>query len=160
MSLSASLDLRSRVVAAYRRGGVTYDEVAERFSVGRASVSRWLRRERETGSVEPLPHGGGQPRRIQGKHEKIVERLVQEHPDWTEAEFADELRKRHGLDVSAVTVGRAIRRLGYTVKKSRSSRAKETVPTLSANAKSTSRGSPESPLRVWFLWTKRVRTSR
>lgn len=89
MSTSASLDLRRRVVAAYRRGGVTYRQVAERFAVSRASVSRWLRRERESGDVEPRPHGGGQPRRIDQKQEKVVERLVREHPDWTESEFAE-----------------------------------------------------------------------
>jgi transposase len=160
MAASASRDLRRRVVAAYRRGGMTYEEVADRFAVGRASVSRWLRRERETGDVEPLPHGGGQPRRIDGKQEKIVERLVLEHPDWTEAEFAEELRNKHGIVASDVTVGRAIRRLGYSVKKRPSLQASETVPTSSVGEKNTVDESKELPLHVWFLWTKRARTSR
>ena len=160
MPSSASVDLRRRVVEAYERGGLTYAEVAERFAVGRASVSRWLRRKRESGDVAPLPHGGGQPRKINGKQERVIEKLVLTHPDWTEAEFAEELRKTHCIVVSAVTVGRVIRRLGYSVKKSRSSPAKEIAMTSSANEPTTSNESPASPLRVWFLWTKRARTSR
>ena len=160
MAGSVSLDLRRRVVAAYRRGGMTYDEVAERFEVGRASVSRWLRREREAGDVEPRPHGGGQPRKIKPAQEKLVEKLVQAHPDWTEAEFAEALKKEHGIEASAVTVGRVIRRLGYSVKKKRSSRSNGTDRTSFAAKESTPLESEASPLRVWFLWTKRVRTRR
>ncbi|MBX3205997.1 MAG: transposase [Labilithrix sp.] len=137
-----SLDLRRRVVEAYERGGLTYAEVAERFSVGRASVSRWLRRKRESGDVAPLAHGGGQPRKITAKQERLVEKLVLAHPDWTEAEFAAELKRKHDIVASAVTVGRVIRRLGYSVKESRSSRASAIAPTSSAN---------EGPVRELLL---------
>jgi transposase len=117
MASATSLDLRRRVVEAYRRGGVTYAEVAARFAVGQASVSRWLRRARQTGDVKPLPHGGGYPRRISKEQEPIVERLVQEHPDWSEEELAKAVREKLSIQVSAVTVGRVVRRLGYSVKK-------------------------------------------
>lgn len=160
MADAASLDLRRRVVAAYRRGGVTYDEVADRFAVSRASVSRWLRREREVGDVEPRPHGGGQPRRIQGDDEKFLRKLVEAHPDWTEAELAEELRAKRHLDVSDATAGRAVRRFGYTVKKKRSLRPSEIVPTCSDDVPNGPSESLASPLRVWFLWTRPARTSR
>ena len=54
-----SIDLRLRVIAACKRGVFTELEVAETFGIGEATVRRWKRRERESGSVEPLPHGGG-----------------------------------------------------------------------------------------------------
>jgi transposase len=160
MGTPASLDLRRRVVDAYREGGATYAEVAERFAVGQASVSRWLNRFRASGGVEPRPHGGGQPRKIKAKDDRALEALVLAHPDWTEARFTEVVRKELGLDVSEVTVGRAIRRLGYSVKKKRSSRPNAIAPTLSAGDKSGAVKSETPPLRVWFLWTKRVRTSR
>ena len=48
-----SLDLRRRMVQAYRQGTCkSYEEVAQVFGVGRATVSRNLRRKRETGDVE------------------------------------------------------------------------------------------------------------
>jgi transposase len=160
MAASTSVDLRRRVVDAYRRGGCSYREIAERFAVGKASVSRWLRRFRETGQVAPLPHGGGMPRLIAAKNEKVLNQLVLAHPDWTEAELGEAFRKRTRLSVSDVTVGRAVRRLGYSVKKKRSSRPNEIVPMSSVVDKAGGTKSGTPPLRVWFLWTKRARTSR
>lgn len=117
MVASISDDLRKRVVDAYKRGGVTYHEVAAQFSVGHASVSRWLRRERETGDVAPKPHAGGRARLIGPEEEKALDKLVLAHPDWTEDEFAKALNEKLGRSYNASTVGRAIRRLGYGVKK-------------------------------------------
>lgn len=160
MPSAASRDLRLRVVAAYRAGEGTYEELAARFSVGMASVNRWLRRMRESGTVEPRPHGGGQQLRIQGEDEEFLRKLVERHPDWTEAELGNEVRSARGLDVSDVTVGRAVRRLGYSVKKKRSSPPRETVRTSSDAEQNGPTKSEASPLRVWFLWTKPARTSR
>ena len=60
-----SLALRQRVLAAYtQRLTNTYDETAEIFGVGRATVSRPLRRCRETGDVQSRPVGGNHPRKV------------------------------------------------------------------------------------------------
>ncbi len=67
-----SLDLRERIVAAYERGDMTRDQVAALFQVGRASVNRLVRRFRETGSVEPSPHGGGKRRKLTTRGEKAL----------------------------------------------------------------------------------------
>lgn len=160
MAPPISRDLRERVVETYLQGEETYAEVAERFGVGEASVSRWLRLHRETGAVEPLGHRGGAPRRIRAEQEPLVEQLVLAHPDWTEAELSAALRAEHGIEASAVTVGRVVRRLGYGVKKRRSSPPSEIGPTSPSDESSTSTPSKPSPLRVWFLWTKPARTSR
>lgn len=160
MSSPASLDLRERVVKAYLRGGLTYAEVAERFTVGAATVSRWLRLYRETKGVAPRGRGGGKPRKIPVEKEKFVDRLVQEHPDWSESELREGLRAQHGIEVSASTLGRVVRRLGYSVKKRPSSRPNATGLRSFAAEKATPKTSKPSPLRIWFLWTKRVQTSQ
>lgn len=160
MVASISDDLRKRVVDAYKRGGVTYHEVAAQFSVGHASVSRWLRRERETGDVAPKPHAGGRARLIGPEEEKALDKLVLAHPDWTEDEFAKALNEKLGRSYNASTVGRAIRRLGYGVKKKRSSLPNKIVPTSSESASDLQTTPPGSPLRVWFLWTKLASTHR
>ncbi|WP_143825720.1 helix-turn-helix domain-containing protein [Nannocystis exedens] len=59
MPTPISVDLRIRIVEARVQDGQTYEQLAERFHVGRATVDRVLRLQRETGSVEPKPHGGG-----------------------------------------------------------------------------------------------------
>ena len=57
-------ELRERIVEAYKAGrSGTYEETAALFGVSRASVSR-PRLDRETGSVDPLPIGGNNPRAI------------------------------------------------------------------------------------------------
>jgi transposase len=65
--------LRERVLAAYDRG-LTQPEVCEQFSIGRTTLVRWVRLFRETGDVEPRPHGGGNPARV--RMEVLEEVLV------------------------------------------------------------------------------------
>ena len=154
MSQALSSDLRRRVIALYRRGGVTYAEVAAHFGVGQASVSRWLRLFRETGSAAPRAHGGGRRRLIGDEVSPLLERLVLEHPDLSEIEYAQALQDRHQLVFHPSTVGRAIRRLGFGVKKRPSLPLNNLAPTLLSDDDDTENSSITPPLRVWFMWTK------
>ena len=160
MPSALSEDLRWRIIDLSRKQKLSAVELAERFGVGEATVKRLKRTFRETGSVRPKPHGGGMPRRITQEQEPLVEALVLQHPDWSEDMYAEYLAECHGIKASAVTVGRVIRRLGYSVKKSPSSRRSATGPTSSKSESGTSRKSKTSPFRVLFLWTKPARTRR
>jgi transposase len=155
-----SEDLRHRIVATWRKGQLTTEQLAERFSVGTATVKRLTRLYRETKSVAPRPHGGGQPRKIKPEQEALVEALVQAHPDWSEDQYAKHLTEAEGIRASAVTVGRVIRRLGYSVKKRPSLPKSATGRTSSSDGAATSNESKASPFRVWFLWTRPAPTSR
>ncbi len=56
--VDALIALREQIVHGYKIGLVpTYNKVAQMFGVGRASVSRLLRLDRETDSVEPSRWG-------------------------------------------------------------------------------------------------------
>jgi transposase len=73
MGWAYSLDLRERVVGAFDAGGMTDEQVAEVFRVGEATVHRWKRLKRETGSlVPPPPRGGGMPPRIAPERYDLV----------------------------------------------------------------------------------------
>lgn len=113
-----SIDLRQRVVDALDKGQ-TQEEAAERFNVGVATVYRWARLRRERGSVAPLPHGGGNPRAIDAAGDEVLRKLVREKPDRILPELTKELNKAQGSRVSASSVGRALMRLGLTLKKRR-----------------------------------------
>ena len=63
MGWAYSLDLRERVVGAFDVGDMTDEQVAELFQVGEATVHRWRRLKRETGSLVPRPPRGGACRR-------------------------------------------------------------------------------------------------
>lgn len=113
-----SMDLRQRVVEAFQQGEGTSKQLARRFGVGRATVQRWMRLTRETGSPAPRPHGGGQTHRIGDGELSAFRRLVDEQPDRTRAEMARAWTERTGVRVSVATIGRTLTRLGYTLKKS------------------------------------------
>jgi transposase len=62
----AWIDLCGRLVKAYRAGiSGTCEAVATMFGVGEATVSRALRRYRETGDVQYKAKGGNNPRRVE-----------------------------------------------------------------------------------------------
>ena len=160
MSAGLSEDLRWRIIHAWRKRKLSTSELAEQFGVGEATVKRLKKRFLMTKTVARSPHGGGTPRKITPKQEPIVEALVQAHPDWREDQYAEHLAKHHDIRASAVTVGRVIRRLGYSVKKRRSSPKRKTARMSSPVDGSTSKTSEPLPFRVWFLWTKPARTAR
>lgn len=111
------LELRRRIVAAYQNGEGSLREVAERFAVAVVTVRDYLALHRTTGSLEPRPHGGGIPPLIDVQGLEHVRRLVQQSPDATETELADDLARHHFIAVSRQTMGRALAQLGLTRKK-------------------------------------------
>lgn len=111
---SDSIDLRERVVAACDRCAETREQVAKRFCVSVAWVYRLLARRRDTGSIAPKPHGGGQPPAFQGESAERLRKAVEDCPDAT----LEELREAAGVDCGTSAVFRALHRLGLPRKKS------------------------------------------
>jgi transposase len=82
MGWAYSVDLRERVIAAFDLGDMTDEKVAGLFQVGEATVHRWKRLNRETGSVVPKPpRGGGMPPRVAPENYDVVRAMVKEEPD-------------------------------------------------------------------------------
>jgi putative transposase len=97
-----SIDLRERVVASVRTGGLSCHQAAKRFGVGISTAINWVRRLRETGSVAPGKMGGYRPKLISGKHRIwILQRIKAE--DFTLRGLVAELAER-GLKVDYRTV--------------------------------------------------------
>lgn len=114
--------VREAIVRAVENQGLTYSETAELLAVGEATVSRVLRRKRETGDVALRPRGGGYLSPLRGDVATELEALVAELPDATVAELTEELMRRTAVRTSRSAVQRALHRLGFTRKKSPSSR--------------------------------------
>ena len=106
-------EFRRRIVETYLAGGVTQVEVAERFAVSRRSVQKYLAKWRETGTHEPLGHGGGRSRVVQGELEEKLIQAVEEQPDAT----LRELQETCGIPGCKMNVHRALERLQVTLKK-------------------------------------------
>lgn len=118
MPRSYPVELRERVVAAYDDGEGTYDEIAERFKIGRATVDRWLNLSRRTGSLEPRPMGGARhERKVQEKGEAYVRELLALMPDSTQRELVEAYEDEFKVKMHRSTMGRRVARMGFTRKR-------------------------------------------
>jgi transposase len=100
-----SSDLRERIVAVVETGDFTLQDVADLFAVHLSTVVRLLQRYRRTGSVQPKPHGGGMPRKLDDPAVARLLELVKQQPDAT----LEELRDRLGVPCSLMTIFRALK---------------------------------------------------
>ncbi len=129
--MAYSQELRDRVLGASDRGMQT-KQIADTLGVCRAWVRRVKQRRRDTGENTDIPMGGARLKKIDVV--RLAE-LVAEQPDAT----IPELRDRLGVECSESGVGKALRRLGLSVKKKRPTRRSRTVQMLPRSGRS---GSP------------------
>jgi transposase len=115
--MALSIDLRKRILKAYLNKEGTVDELADRFDVGRSSVSRIARLYRETGSVNPRQYRRGPKYRIDDRGLQVLKKLVEKEPDATLEELRDTYYKRTEIWVGCSTVFRALLRMNLTRKK-------------------------------------------
>src|SRR5215207_2540576 len=110
-----SEDLRERVVRAVAIG-TPRDEVALTYAVSSATITRWLRLKRETGSLAPKPVPGPVAVKTEAVMAALPERLAG-HADAPLAEQCAWWREASGVTVSTATMSRALARLVHTRKK-------------------------------------------
>lgn len=108
-----SMDLRELVIADCDAGMKT-GKVAEKYKVSTAWVRRLKQRQRETGSIEPLPWNGGRRCKLTEKQQERLRNLVKNNPGAT----IDELHKRMRVKCCRSTIHESMRRLGLSYKKS------------------------------------------
>lgn len=126
-----SMDLRTRIVESYLAEEGSQADLARRFKVSERWLQNLVRRQRETGSIEPLPHGGGRQRIIRGDTESLLLAAVAETPDAS----LDELGERCGVSGSRMCIARALQRLDITRKKSRSFARNNKTPRCRSNVR-------------------------
>ena len=124
------IELRERVIGAMERNKWTIEKTAEFFQIGYATVNRWCRLKRETGAVLRRPRGPGHPSVLDVEKRKFIGKLVEEKSDRTIAELTQLFCEREKVNISASTIGRAIRKQGLTLKKKSFPPSKETKSTF------------------------------
>ncbi len=107
--------LRKRVVAARKQDGQSMGEIAERFRIPKGTVQNILERYRDTGSVQPKAQNAGRKSAFSQADLRRLEKDILRNPDAT----LEELRVRSRVKVSIVSFHNAIKKLGFTRKKSR-----------------------------------------
>jgi transposase len=136
MAVAYGQDLRDRVLAAYGRG-MTTNEIAELFQVSRSWARRVRQRHRDCGETAPRPRGGATVVKIDLQR---LATLVRECPDAT----LIELRSALGVVCAESSICLALKRLGFTFKKRRSTQLSKSARTSRGGARSGRRFSRES----------------
>jgi len=126
-----SMDLRVRIVESYLAQEGSQADLAKRFKVSERWLQNLLRRRRETGSLQPRPHGGGRQRLLGPDQESCLLAALAEAPDAS----LDELRERCGVRGSRMGIARALQRLHITRKKSLCYARNSKTPGCKSNAR-------------------------
>ena len=135
--MAFSLDLRKRVLAAVD-GGLSRTAAARRYQVGRATITEWVKLRRETGSFGAR-QSPGRPRTIALTDQDSLRAQLSAQPDASLRQHVADWSAQHpSQTISMATMLRAIRRLNWTRKKSRSTPASK-IPSAGRPSKRGSR---------------------
>ncbi|MGH3144655.1 MAG: IS630 transposase-related protein [Rubrobacter sp.] len=114
-----SKDLRIKALGALERG-MPRKEAASTFSVSLATLKRWLKRRREGEDLAPRPSPGRTPRILATREQRrALWGQLEADYDATLERHCELWERRTGVAVSVATMSRAVRKLGWTFKKSR-----------------------------------------
>ena len=119
---------RRRIISLYQRGLDTAD-IAGQFAASESGVRRVWQQYREQGRDAPAFANCGRKPTLTEEQVQQVRQIVQEKPDRFVREVAAEVRDRLGIAACRQTVGRWLRELGLTRKKSRSTPRSSSVRT-------------------------------
>lgn len=111
----ASDDVRERALASVD-GGYRVADVAAMFRVDPSTLRRWRRQRLQRGTHRARPRLG-RTRLIGTADEAALRAQVAAHPDATLAAHCAQWQLTRGVRVSVPTMGRALHRLGITLKK-------------------------------------------
>jgi transposase len=112
-----SEDLRERIVRAIEQG-MAREEIVKVFAVSLASIKRYLKQDRETGTLAAKTIPGRPSKKLVALQLGVREQL-ETTPDATLEQQCEQWEERSGTRVSTATMSRAIRRIGWTRKKKR-----------------------------------------
>ena len=113
-----SMDFRKRVLAMCDAGRSTR-EVAQVFEVSEPWVRRLKQRRREDGIIGPRPSGGRRHGHFDPARLEQLERWLRKHPDATLEGLLGRVDREMGLQCSLMAVCRAVKKLGWSLKKRR-----------------------------------------
>jgi transposase len=114
-----SKDLRIKALGALERG-MPRKEAASTFGVSLATLKRWLKRRRQGEDIAPRPSPGRTPRILATEEQRrALWEQLEDNDDATLARHCELWEDETGVAVSVATMSRAVRRLGWTFKKSR-----------------------------------------
>src|SRR6266566_8727254 len=115
-------DLRQQVLRAVDEG-ISRVQIMDLFQVSRATIKRYVKQRRETGTVLPRPIPGRPPKKGVALQRGMQE-LLEAHPEASQQEYCQWWEAEHGMAVSRASMSRAIHAMGWVRKQERSTTQK------------------------------------
>ena len=116
MPKAISKDVREKIVSAYERNVGTALEVANIFGVTERTVFKYLRQNKETGDLSPIPNPG-RPPVLTNENLAIIKDIILSNNDGTLEEFRDKFNEITNSNVTIVTIFNATKKLKFKRKK-------------------------------------------
>ena len=113
-----SIDLRKRVVKAYRNGEGSYRTLAKRFDISPGAVLRFVKLDQAGKDLDP-GKSPGPPPKIPEDHLPFIKQIYLEQNDLTYVEYSDLYYDEYSVQVSHTALKNALDRLGFTRKKNK-----------------------------------------
>ncbi|MEG4092874.1 IS630 family transposase [Microcoleus sp. Pol12B4] len=112
-----SIDFRQKILDTYHAEPISQKAIAKRFSVALSFVQKLLKQYRETKNITPRTDRCGVKGKLNAEQLLILAQLIEENNDATLEELRYLLYGKLGFSVSRATIGRMIKLLNITVKK-------------------------------------------
>lgn len=114
--MAYSTDFRRKVIEVYESEGILPKKLAADFRVAEITVRKWIKKYKETGSLEPGKPTGRRGK-LKGEPKEVLYQLAVEHSDATEVELVELLEQKTGVSVHRSAIGYHLRKMGLTLKK-------------------------------------------
>lgn len=115
--MSYSPDARKMAIHAYKNSGRSIETTAKHLGIAKATLQEWLERDKRGESLEDRPKSG-HPRRLNPQQVEYLIELTQEHPDWIQQRFADEMNQKFSdLHITQAGISDELKRAGISLKK-------------------------------------------
>jgi transposase len=143
-----SNDLRRRILEAVDNREGSRRPLAARFKGNTSTITRLLQLRRQTGSLEPRPHGGGVEPTLAPEALRRPRKLVEEAPDAT----LETLRQGVGIAGSQMIICRALQKLGLPRKKESPHASERDTPEVEERRREfREQAAPIEPRRLAFV---------
>ena len=140
MARPYSDDLRRKLLEAYDQGQGSLAELAEQFCVSLGWAWKISSARKRTGRIERATYRPGPKRRID---EQVLAGLLRARADATLVELQADLEKQAGIRFSTQHLWRVVKRMGFRLKKSRSTRPSGTRKRTASGGRRSSK--PSAP---------------
>jgi transposase len=114
--MAYSIDFREKVILIYEKKR-SLRKTAELLEVSYNFVKDIVKRWKTEGTLEPRPHGGGNPPKIKDIHVPFLKEMIENQNDLTLEEMCLLFQQKFNIKVSTSTMCDSLKRLDLTRKK-------------------------------------------